>query len=284
MTITELRVSQPHPRNGVRVGSDTRVGPEIDLAAAGRHPGGLALSVLGTFAFRRGDRALALPGGSRKLLALLALRRQPMTRVLAAYTLWPDAPDRDASCRLRSALCRLKHTAGDVVDVAKLDLQLRPEVAVDLHRAREFVYQLLDRPESAMSGDETAAAIRLLSGDLLPGWDDEWVAADSHEWRQLRLHALEAMAAHLVAEGRCVDATLAALAAVRSAPLRESAHGALIKTFLAVGNQKEALDQFDRFRADLGAELRAEPTAMLCGLVDELRGGAADRYAAVTLR
>ena len=58
-----------------------------------------------------------------------------MTRQLAAFTLWPDASEVDASSRLRSALCRLRNSVGDVVDVANLDLQLRPDVVVDLRDA-----------------------------------------------------------------------------------------------------------------------------------------------------
>ena len=250
--------------------------PSVDLAVVENRDEGPTISVLGTFAFRSGDRALALTGGTRKLLALLALRRQPMTRALAAYTLWPDAPEVDASSRLRSALCRLRNSVGDIVDVANLDLQLRPEVGVDLRDSRALVNGLLERPGAALSGRTSSAAVRMLSGDLLPGWDDEWVVADGSEWHQLRLHALEAMAAHLVTEGRCADASLAALAAVRAEPLRESAHGALIKTFLAEGNQTEALDEFNRFRARLGVELGVEPSPRLSGLVVDLRRRSTD--------
>jgi DNA-binding SARP family transcriptional activator len=250
--------------------------PIVDLAFVGDRDEGPTISVLGTFAFRSGDRALALTGGTRKLLALLALRRQPMTRALVAYTLWPDAPEVDASSRLRSALCRLRNSVGDIVDVANLDLQLRPEVGVDLRDSRALVNGLFERPGAALSGRTSSAAVRMLSGDLLPGWDDEWVVADGSEWHQLRLHALEAMAAHLVTEGRCADASLAALAAVRAEPLRESAHGALIKTFLAEGNQTEALDEFNRFRARLGVELGVEPSPRLSGLVVDLRRRSTD--------
>jgi DNA-binding SARP family transcriptional activator len=250
--------------------------PSVDLAVVGNRDARPTISVLGTFAFRSGDRALALTGGTRKLLALLALRRQPMTRARVAYTLWPDAPEVDASSRLRSALCRLRNSVGDIVDVANLDLQLRPDVGVDLRDSRALVNGLFERPGAALSGRTSSAAVRMLSGDLLPGWDDEWIVADGSEWHQLRLHALEAMAAHLVTEGRCADASLAALAAVRAEPLRESAHGALIKTFLAEGNQTEALDEFNRFRARLGVELGVEPSPRLSGLVVNLRRRSTD--------
>ena len=64
----------------------------------------LMVSVLDTFTFRAGDRALALPSGSRKLLAFLALRDRPATRHLVASTLWPGAPPQDAASRPTTAV------------------------------------------------------------------------------------------------------------------------------------------------------------------------------------
>jgi DNA-binding SARP family transcriptional activator len=84
------------------------------------------------------------------------------------------------------------------------------------------------------------------------------------------LHALEAMAAHLTQKGRWAEAVIAALAAIRAEPLRESAHGALIKVFLAEGNQMEALEGFNRYRTMLMTELGIEPTAQLTSLVSNL--------------
>jgi hypothetical protein len=78
---------------------------------------------------------------------------------------------------------------------------------------------------------------------------------EAEDWRQLRLHALEALA------GR-----LAASAAVRAEPLRESAHAALIQVHLAEDNQSEALREFTRYRTPLHAELGLEPTPRLCRL------------------
>jgi len=59
--------------------------------------------------------------------------------------------------------------------------------------------------------------------------------------------------------------------------LRESAHGALIKVFLAEGNQMEALQAFSRYRSMLSTELGIEPTEQLAGLVSGLGRRRADR-------
>jgi SARP family transcriptional regulator, regulator of embCAB operon len=230
----------------------------------------LMVSVLDTFTFRAGERALALPSGSRKLLAFLALRDRPATRQLVASTLWPEAPPQDAASSLRSALWRLKPTASAAVIVEDLDLGPHPVVRVDIRESRALAHRLLGPSNEILPSDETAAAVASLSVDLLPGWYDEWVVIENEEWHQLRLHALEAMAAHLTSRGRWAEAVIAALAAIRAEPLRESAHGALIKVFLAEGNQMEALEGFNRYRAMLKSELGIEPTAQLTGLVSNL--------------
>ena len=135
----------------------------------------LMVSVLDTFTFRAGDRALALPSGSRKLLAFLALRDRPATRQLVASTLWPEAPPQDAASSLRSALWRLKPTASAAVIVEDLDLGPHPDVRVDIRESRALAHRLLDPSSEILPSDETAAAVASLSVDLLPGWYDDWV-------------------------------------------------------------------------------------------------------------
>jgi DNA-binding SARP family transcriptional activator len=110
-----------------------------------------------------------------------------------------------------------------------------------------------------------------LSVDLLPGWYDDWVLIEAEDWRQLRLHALEALTRRLIAAGRWGEAADAACAAVRAEPLRESAHAALIQVHLAEGNQSEAMREFTHYRGLLHRELGLEPTQRLCRLVQGLQ-------------
>jgi DNA-binding SARP family transcriptional activator len=255
--------------------------PRLDLAlvgGAGDGDGdGLMLSVLDTFTFRAEDRVLTLPGRSQKLLALLALREKPMTRLLVAGMLWPESPEREAASSLRSALWRLKGEAGDALVIEKIDVGLRSSVGVDLREARALARRLLAGSETTLPGDTSTTAVQMLSGELLPGWYDDWVLIEGAEWHQLRLHALEAMASRLTAEGRCADAIQAALATVRVEPLRESAHGALIKSFIAEGNVNEAVKDFYRFRDLLRAELGVDPSPQLTNLVENLHRRRTDR-------
>ena len=95
---------------------------------------------------------------------------------------------------------------------------------------------------------------------------------EAEDWRQLRLHALEALAVRLIALGRWGEAANAAGAAVRAEPLRESARAALIQAHLAEGNQSEAVREFTRYRTLLDAELGVAPTPRLHELLASLHG------------
>ena len=94
---------------------------------------------------------------------------------------------------------------------------------------------------------------------------------ERERFRQLRLHALESLSEQLTAMGRLGQAVEAALAAVASEPLRESAHRVLIKAYLAEGNRGEALLHFRGFRDLLSHELGVEPSPRMAELVRELQ-------------
>jgi DNA-binding SARP family transcriptional activator len=97
------------------------------------------------------------------------------------------------------------------------------------------------------------------------------MGGQAEDWRQLRLHALEALASSLAKAERYGDAIAAALAAINAEPLRESAHATLIRVHLAEGNQSEALRAYARYRDLLMAELGLAPTPELVALVSHLQ-------------
>jgi DNA-binding SARP family transcriptional activator len=158
-----------------------------------------------------------------------------------------------------------------MLQASRLDLGLAESVMVDIRHAQAVARRLLDPAVTPEQSDLSPAAVVALSGDLLPGWYDDWVLAEAEDWRQLRLHALEALAGRLAAAGCWGQAADAASAAVRAAPLRESAHAALIQIHLAEGNQSEAVREFTHYRAMLHAELGLEPTLRLRRLVEGLQ-------------
>jgi len=234
--------------------------------------GDFMIALLGGFALFAGGSVLGIPRASQRLLAFLALHGRMAKRAAVAGALWPDASESRAYANLRSALARLHGTARRALATSKLELGLAEGVTVDVRRAQALARRLLDPAVTPDRAELGMAAVPALSADLLPDWYDDWVLIEAEDWRQLRMHALEALAGRLIALGRWGEAADAAGAAVRAEPLRESGRAALIQVHLAEGNQSEAVREFTRYQALLRAELGLEPTRRLRQLIQGLQG------------
>lgn len=225
------------------------------------------LSLLGSFALRLDAEPLDPRPAVQRLLAFLALNRPWLSRTQVATALWPGSPEVRALASLRSTLWRLPRTDGaGLVESSVAQLRLSPVVRVDLYdRERTALRLLADRgdPHDLPRPAE-------LSHDVLPGWQDDWVEVARERFRQLRLHALEALCLRLTAAGRYADALDAGLTAVVAEPLRESAHRRIVETHLAEGNTAEAHRQYLLCRRLLQQSLGVEPSAAMRRLVADV--------------
>jgi DNA-binding SARP family transcriptional activator len=222
--------------------------------------GATSLSLLNALELRCDGEVVGLPISAQRLLAFLALHERPLLRPYVAGTLWIDADDDRAGASLRSSLWRLNRSGHHLVEATSMQLGLAAEVEVDLHSSSALAERLIDG--EATRNDLDSAEARL-EGEVLPDWYDDWLLFERERFRQLSLHALEALADRLVADG-CLGAALtAALAAVRGEPLRESAHRALIRVHLAEGNRSEAIRQGDLCRRLLQERLGVDASPQL---------------------
>jgi DNA-binding SARP family transcriptional activator len=213
-----------------------------------------------------GTQVHVIPG-VRRLLVLLALRDAPVERSSAAALLWPDTTARRAAACLRSTLWRLAKPPETLVEHDADVLALGPHVEVDFRVAGKLAAEIAVRRP-----DEQAVA--LLKADLLPGWDQPWVRAEQDWWHQARLRALESLSERFRSTGDRHHAHQAALAAVQSDPLRESAHRTLVQLHLADGNPAAALRQYAAYRTRLHDELGLSPSPHIHRLVQPLLGSA----------
>lgn len=218
----------------------------------------------GPYVTAHGQR-LEVPEGSKRLLALLTLRRGRVERSYAAGALWPHGDDHRASGNLRSALWRLRGANIDVFHADKWSLSLRAGVAVDIHRLADCASRLIDG--APLSEDLNMARALAGATDLLPGCYDDWAIMERERLRQRILHALEALSRRLVACGRFASAVEAALAAVDVEPLRESAQRVLFEAHIGEANWVEARRGFVAYRTLVRRELGVEPSAELATLV-----------------
>ncbi|MEC3992748.1 BTAD domain-containing putative transcriptional regulator [Actinacidiphila sp. DG2A-62] len=236
------------------------------------------LHLLGSFALTHGTRGVDVPPLPQKLFAFLAVHTRPVPRMELAHALWPDHEESRASANLRCALWRLpggRRPGHALVDEHRTGLQIAPHVAID---ARLLQQQAAVLGRAAEAGATAALpSTGTLCQDLLPDWHDDWLLA-AREWhRQLRLRALEQLAAHQCRAGRLEEALEAAMAAVACEPLRESAHRAVAAVHLAEGNPSEALRHYDRYRERLRDELGIAPSPRFRDLLAPLLARPLDR-------
>jgi DNA-binding SARP family transcriptional activator len=226
------------------------------------------ITVLGGFSVTiDGHVVPGLPVGSQRLLVFLALHDRTVSRSSIATSMWPDVSSERAGVSLRSALARLDGLGREAIVAASASLSLTDTVNVDYVEAQALAHRLLDSDTPIFDSDLAASAIATLSRELLPDWYDEWILAESDDWRHLRASAVEALAVRLLKAGRFAEAEGAARAAMRVDPLRETPHSTLIRIHLADGNQSEAIRVFDAYRAALRDALDLEPTEQFSALV-----------------
>jgi DNA-binding SARP family transcriptional activator len=200
-----------------------------------------------------------VPYGVQRLIAHLSVCRCRTRRTIASQ-LWPDVPETHAHANLRSALWRARRAAPGLVVVSGSAVALADDVRVDVQEFMDWTGAVLD---PTVPVDRILTPATALSGELLPGWYDDWVLLERERLRQLRMHVLEVLADKLIHAGRFGEAVQAAYAAVRDEPLRESAHRAVVRVHLAEGNLVEALRAYRSFRDALDRELGVMPTRQM---------------------
>ncbi|WP_338058719.1 AfsR/SARP family transcriptional regulator [Streptomyces mangrovisoli] len=215
------------------------------------------LRLLGQFRLEYDAEPVELGRNAQRLLAIIGLRRC-VPRTVLAGTLWPEVTEEHARGSLRTTLWKLPRGEQPLLRCTGEALVLAPTLRVDVQDFTEMALGVLRR--GVLSGDGQLPPGLLGGEELLPGWDEEWVLLERERLRQLRLHALDALAEALVRDGKPALALEAAWASVRTEPLRETAHRAAVSAHLAEGNLIEAVRQYRSFRELLREELGVEPS------------------------
>jgi DNA-binding SARP family transcriptional activator len=229
----------------------------------------MRLFVLGGLRVEHDAHAVELPAArkARLLLAVLAIERRPLGRSELAGRLWPDVLPDSARASLRNALAQLRAALGPVADeVIVADtagaLALGPDVWSDVAE--------VDRLLAAGRPEEAVAAI---GGELLPGFDDDWVYEQRDDLRRRLVGSLEAAAADAEAGGELATAIRLSQHGADLEPLAERLHRDLIRRLAAGGDRGAALAAYERLRGRLADALHAAPSAPTRALVDQIRGG-----------
>jgi DNA-binding SARP family transcriptional activator len=194
---------------------------------------------------------------ARALIGWLALHPGPHPRPDVAVRLWPDLePDR-ARASLRTALWAVHQSwgaAGRYLEASRATVGLIGEdIWVDAR----------DAPDSD------------LSGELLPGVEDDWVPLAREDHRQAVVAQLVERGAAAEREGDLATAVSLSQEICRLSPLDESAHRALLRRLLLSGNRAEAVVAGREFTERLESELGVRPSPPTRAAHAEAREGTA---------
>jgi DNA-binding SARP family transcriptional activator len=244
-----------------------RVVPARRRAAVGR----VELGLLGGFRLQFDGQTVEVPASAQRLVAFLAVNPRSLQRVFIAGSLWIDSTEEHANANLRTALWRLQPIGFRLVDATRNHLALAPDVVVDLHEVTAQAREVLRHGTDVAS--DTSDDLLFVDGALLPDWYDDWTLLERERFRQLRLHALEALCEQLTSARSFAAAAQVGIAAVAGEPLRESAHRALIKVHLAEGNIGEALRQYRFYRTLVFEQLGLRPSAEMDRLLENVPAG-----------
>jgi DNA-binding SARP family transcriptional activator len=232
------------------------------------------LTLTSEFQLLVNSRSIAVPRGVQRLLAFLAISGRPIARSRVAGQLWLDVPEWRALGNLRTALWRLRRVPCRVVRAMDERLSLDPKVQVDVVELTELSSQMLTGPDGA-------ALARLpqlvAAGEILPGWEDEWLVVERERFRERRIQALERACEILMERGDPAGAAQAGLAAIEAEPFRETARRLLIRVHLREGNHAAALRTYLAYRSLVENELGIEPSDLMEELVADVRSHARSR-------
>jgi len=222
-----------------------------------------------------------LPGRQGRLLfAYLVLNRdRPVRRDELIEALWSEeGPPPTGDSLLAPPLSRLRKAIGAsrLEGRGELSLTLPDDAWIDW----EVAHQGLARARAAIQAgdwrgawDPAQEAVSIAEGGLLPGLEAAWIDERRRELSDLRVEALEAIAAIGVGirgASELAAAEAAARQAIESAPFRESARAALMEVLRARGNVAEALMVYDELRTLLMDELGTTPGPALVQLYERL--------------
>jgi DNA-binding SARP family transcriptional activator/tetratricopeptide (TPR) repeat protein len=227
----------------------------------------LRVSVLGRMGVERDGVELDAPTSRRawSLLAYLALHPGPQSRGELAARFWPDVLDSSARASLRSAVWSLRRAlepAADAILIAGRDeiALASEELWVDARAFAELIEQGRDRD-----------AVELCRGELLSGFEEDWISTAREEHREQLLKGLERLACKCETNGDHAGAIEWSRRQVACDPFGEEAHRRLIARLAQSGDRAAALLAYRSLADRLRRELSVAPSPLTRQLVEGLR-------------
>jgi DNA-binding SARP family transcriptional activator len=232
----------------------------------------LRVRLLGDLTLELGGSAVDPPTSrrARSLLGWLALNRRMHARAVLAARFWPDVLDESARTSLRSALSALRRTLGP--DSERYLIANRDEVGLADAGA---VWTDVAEFDRCVADDRLEEALELCRGELLAGFDDDWVHGYRDEHRDRVANVLARLAARAESDADLREAIAFTRRQAALDPLAEEPQRDLMRRLAAAGDRAAAIRTYEGFRRRLRDELRIVPSQATRELAEMLRNGTA---------
>ncbi|MFF1253460.1 BTAD domain-containing putative transcriptional regulator [Pseudarthrobacter sp. NPDC058329] len=224
------------------------------------------MRLLQSWQLRQDTEVLHVATRQQRLITALAIHG-PRPRSFLAGLLWPECTEPRALESLRVAVHLTSRQVPGLLVNAGTVLALNEMVDVDLRRLRVQIQELC---RGGLNGNASALLEQLRDAELLPGWYEDWVLFEQSRLTQDRLHACHIIARGSLARSDYESAVEAGGAALVLEPLYESAVGLFIEAELRQGNIAAALRAFNRYKAQLAADMGLMPSEALKRLVADI--------------
>jgi DNA-binding SARP family transcriptional activator len=235
----------------------------------------LEVRLLGQFEVRLKGAAVNIPSrAEQSLLAYLILNAgSSFRREYLAGLLWPDSNETNAKGYLRQALWRLrKALSGKQAAASEYLLADKLNLAFNL----SLPYWL----DAAVLGDgrrdgfqDLLAATQVYSGELLPGFYEDWVVLERERLRGQFDRVMQGLLERLQSEKRWEELQHQAERWIVRGETPEPAYRALILAHAARGDKSSAMAAYKRCQQALERELGVLPSPETTWLVEQIRAG-----------
>jgi len=209
-----------------------------------------------------------VPGRAADLMSFLAVHGQA-ARTLVSGSLWPESTESHAQTNLRTTSAVLQKAAPGVLLTGGGRLDLAPTLVTDLGELREAIAAVMACPASVEELKDATRSL-LVTADVLPECDAEWVLHAREQTRVDHLQALTVAAEALVEADELSMALAAAQTATVLDPLAESAHRLLTRIHLDRGDRVKAYVTYEDFRRRSIDEFGLGPSGKFKQLVEPL--------------
>ncbi|HZT41337.1 MAG TPA: tetratricopeptide repeat protein [Chthonomonadaceae bacterium] len=209
-------------------------------------------------------------------LAYFQSRHHPREELIDRF--WPEAAPEAGRTSLRTALASLRRQleppgvpAGSVLIAERAHIRLNPEaVRIDVDQFQQALQAASRRaPEEQI--EPLIAAVDLYTGELLPGFYDDWALSERERLADAYLGALRLLTRLLAQAKEFQRALEYARRAVSADPLREESHRNVMRLYAALGRPAAALQQYEEMERLLDEKLGMAPSAATRDLVKELQ-------------